>query len=116
LDYIVDSGEKRYYPCPARRGDRPGSIVTTDWPFLPYPCVFLSNNRCRIEEVKPRGGRELSCRLMTASNHDPKGYGKKTAARDWTGSPLLNQLFSVATKNEPQTSKLGSNPGHGRAF
>ena len=116
LDYIIDSGEKRYYLCPARRGDRPGSIVTTDWPLLPYPCVFLSNNRCRIEKVKPRGGRELSCRLMTASNYDLKRYGKKTAARDWTGSPLLNQLFSVAMKNESQTSKLGSNPGHGRAF
>jgi len=116
LDYIIHSGEKRYYLCPARRDDRPGSIVTTDWPFLSSPCVFLSDNRCTIEEVKPRGGRELSCRLMTASNDDLKRYGKKTAARDWTGSSMLNQLFSVAIKNESQNKKLGSNPGHGRTF
>ena len=116
MDYIVDSGEKRYYLCPARRGDRPGRIVTTDWPLLPSPCVFLSNDNCRIEEVKPKGGRELSCRLMNGSNHNLMRYSKKTAARDWTGSPLLNQLFSVAIKNESLTSKLGSNPGHGRAF
>ena len=107
LDYIIDSGEKRYYLCPARGGDRPGSIVTTDWAFLPYPCVFLSNNRCRIEEVKPRGGRGLSCHLMTASDHDLMGYSKKTAARDWTGSPLLNQLLSLAIKNESQAASLG---------
>ena len=103
LDYIVDSSEKRYYLCPARRGDRPGRIVTTDWPFLPSPCVFLSNSGCRIEEVKPRGGRELSCRLMTVSNYNLMGYSKKTAARDWNRSPLLNQLLSVAIKNESQT-------------
>ena len=42
---------------------------------------------------------------MTASNDDLKGYGKKTAARDWTGSPLLNQLFSMAIKNESQTEQ-----------
>jgi len=116
LDYIVHSGEKRYYLCPARRGDRPGRIVTTDWPLLSSPCVFLSNNRCRIDEVKPRGGRELSCRLMTVWNHDLKRYSKKTAARDWSQSTLLNRLFSVAIKNESQTSKLGCNPGPERAF
>jgi hypothetical protein len=53
---------------------------------------------------------------MTASNYDLKRYGKKTAARDWTGSPLLNQLFSMAIENESQTGKLGPNPSHGRAF
>lgn len=105
LDYIVDSEERRYYPCPARKGDGPGRIVTTDWPFLPSPCVFLSNNRCRIEEAKPRGGRELSCRLMTGSNHDLTGYSKKAAVRDWNESPLLIRLLSVAIKNESQAEQ-----------
>jgi hypothetical protein len=50
------------------------------------------------------------------SAYDLKRYGKKTVAKDWTGSPLLNKLFSVAIKKESQTSKFGSNPGHGRAF
>lgn len=103
LDYIVDSSEKRYYLCPARKGDRPGRIVTTEWPFLPSPCIFLSNNRCGIEEVKPRGGRELFCRLMTASNYDMTGYGKNRAASDWNRSPVLNQLLSAAIQNESET-------------
>jgi Fe-S-cluster containining protein len=103
-------------PMPRKERRQTRKNCHKDWPLLSSPCVFLSNNRCTIEEVKPRGGRELSCRLMTASNYDLKGYGKKTAARDWTGSPLLNQLFSVAMKNESQTSMLGSNPGHARAF
>jgi Fe-S-cluster containining protein len=105
LDYVVDSEERRYYLCPARRGDRPGRIVTTDWPFFPSPCVFLSNNRCRIEEVKPRGGRELFCRLMTGLNHDLIGYTKKRATRDWNESPLLIQLLSMAIKKESQAEQ-----------
>jgi Fe-S-cluster containining protein len=100
---------------PARRSDEPRRIVTTDWPFISFPCVFLSNNRCRIEEVKPRGGRELSCHLMTASTNDLIGYGKKTAAGDWTRSPQLNQLLSAAVKNESKASGLRSNASHGRA-
>lgn len=103
MDYVLDSREKRYYLCPARRGDRPGRIVTTDWLLLPSPCVFLSNHRCRIEEVKPKGGREFFCRLMTASDYDLMGYNKKTAARDWNRSPLMNQLLSMAIRNESQT-------------
>lgn len=105
LDYVADSGERHYYLCPARRGDKPGRIVTTDWPFLPSPCIFLSNNRCAIEEVKPRGGREFSCRLMTGSNHDLIRYGKKTAARDWNESSLLIRLLSMTIKNESQARK-----------
>lgn len=103
LDYIVDSSEKRYYLCPARKGDRPGRIVTTEWPFLPSPCIFLSNNRCGIEKVKPMSGRELFCRLMTASNYDRTGYGKNRAASDWNRSPVLNQLLSAAIQNKSET-------------
>ena len=96
MDYVVGTEGRRYYVCPAKRDDRPGRIVTTGWPFLPSSCVFLRNNRCRIEEVKPRGGRDLYCRLMTGSNHDLTGYGKKKAARDWSESPLLIRLVTLA--------------------
>jgi len=108
LDYIVDSSERRYYLCPARKDDRPGRIATTNWSFLHSPCVFLNNNRCGIEEVKPRGGRELFCHLMTASNDDLIGYSKKRAANDWNGSPVLNQLLSAAIHNESETEPVAA--------
>jgi hypothetical protein len=100
----------------ARRGDEPGGIVTTDWHFISFPCVILSNNKYRSEEVKPRGGKELFGRIMTSSNHDLMGYGKKKAGNDWTTSLPLNHLLSMVIKNEPQVSKLGSNPRHRRTF
>ena len=102
-DYVLDSSEKRYYLYPARNGDQLGRIVGTEWPFLPSPCIFLRNNKCGIEEVKPKGGRELFCRLMNASNHNLTGYGKKRAARDWNRSPVLNQVLSAAIQNESET-------------
>jgi hypothetical protein len=103
-------------PCPARRDDEPGGIVTTHRPFLSPHVSFLSNDKYRIEEVKLRGGKELFCRIMTSSNHDLMGYGKKKAANDWTTSLPLNQLLSMVIKNEPQVTKLGSNPRHRRTF
>jgi len=113
LDYVLDSSEKRYYLCPARKDDRPGRIAAKEWTFLPSPCVFLNDIRCEIEEVKPRGGREFFCHLMTTSNYDLIGYSKKRAARDWSMSPVLHQLLLAAIQNESATEPNGGRRLHG---
>jgi len=94
LDYVLRSGKKRYYVCPARVGGGAGTIVPCTWTFADSPCVFLSDSGCAIEQVNPRGGRMFVCRFMTSSKQDHIGYGKKTAAKDWSRSGMLNQLLS----------------------
>jgi Fe-S-cluster containining protein len=103
LDYVLDSSEKHYYLCPARKDDGPRRIVAKEWTFLPSPCIFLNNRRCEIEEVKPRGGREFFCQLMSTSKYDLIRYSKKRAARDWSMSPVLDQLLLAAIQNESAT-------------
>jgi Fe-S-cluster containining protein len=96
LDYDLTSGKRRYYACPARVGDEPGTIVPCTWTLANSPCVFLRDNSCTIEQVKPHGGRVFACRLMTASKRNRIGYGKKKAAKDWSRSRMLDQLMALA--------------------
>ena len=80
---------------------------------MPSPCIFLNNKRCEIEEAKPRGGREYLCLRMTTSNYDLMGYSKKRAARDWSMSPVLDQLLLAAIQNESTTEPNGGRRLHG---
>lgn len=108
LDYVFASGSRHYYVCPARVGEELGAIVASTWTFADSPCVFLRDNSCTVEPVKPRGGRAFLCRLMTGSNHDCIAYGKKTATKDWSRSQILDQLLALATNH---SSYDGKDPG-----
>ncbi len=89
IDYTTTvSGKKYHYLCPARQHERPGRIVKHEWAFSDSPCIFLRENGCVIQKAKPRGGREFFCRLLTHSQQNPIGYGKKAAAYDWNTDPL----------------------------
>jgi len=94
LDYVLVSGQKRYYACPARVGDQPGGIVSSDWTFSDSPCIFLSDNSCKIEQAKPRGGKSFSCFLMTGKRNR-LGFGKRGAAEAWGRSQLLRELLRL---------------------
>ena len=98
LDYVEDSEHGSYYVAPARNGDRAGRIVDAKWTFAESPCIFLQDRRCSIEQVKPKGGREFYCSLITNSNRNLIGYSKKKAAQDWSKSDSLNQLLNLAAK------------------
>jgi hypothetical protein len=105
LDYVFASGSRHYYVCPARVGEEPGTIVASTWTFADSPCVFLRDNSCTVEPVKPRAGRAFLCRLMTGSNRDCIGYGKKTAAKDWSRSQILDQLLALAINHSSYDRK-----------
>jgi hypothetical protein len=98
LDYTDGVGQKRYYICPARKGDETGQLVHSEWAFSDSPCIFLESNECTIEPVKPRGGKEFYCRLMT-SNRNLIGYGKEKASQEWTkrlhGTPQSSWLRTI---------------------
>jgi Fe-S-cluster containining protein len=94
IDYVQRSNERLYYPCPARKGDRRGTIVSSNWTFSDASCIFLISNRCAIEEVKPKGGRTLSCSLMTLDRNQIE-YGKTKAALDWNNNHLLKQMMHI---------------------
>lgn len=93
LDYVLDSGQRRYYVCPARKDDEAGRVVHPEWAFSDSPCVFLRGSECAIEEVKPKGGKTFFCSLMTSENRNLIGYGKKKAAKDWAKGPILDDLL-----------------------
>ena len=93
LDYVFVSGEKRYYACPARASDQPGTIVASAWTFSDSPCVFLRDNICTVEQAKPRGGKSYSCVLMTPKKS--AAFGKMRAEKAWRGSQLLKELLCL---------------------
>jgi len=111
LDYVSVSGKEYYYVCPARKGARPGRIAPLEWTLSSSPCIFLDGNLCAIERVKPRGGREFFCYLVTQSKENVIFYGKERAAMDWRGRRVLSRLLIMAkdqgdTKFVSQLSRL----------
>lgn len=96
LDYVENSGGRSCYVSPARKNDRPGRLVATDWTFADSACIFLRDNKCSIAQVKPKGGREFNCSLMADSKRNLIGYGKKKASQDWSKNDLLNRLVFLA--------------------
>jgi Fe-S-cluster containining protein len=106
LDYVEVQGVKRYFVCPSRRGDQPGTRVKSSWVFSESPCIFLDGTHCSIEEVKPKSGRSFYCGLMTRSNRNFIGYSKKKSASDWANSHVLDALFVLADKaKEERTTR-----------
>lgn len=95
IDYTQEFDTRRYYLCPARSGDVPGRIVPSSWTFSDSPCVFLKSDNCLIEKVKPKGGRTLSCSLMTLGTNQIE-YGKAKAVLDWNNSHFLKQMMPEA--------------------
>jgi hypothetical protein len=98
IDYATVSRKKQYYICPARKAGPIGEVASLEWTFLDSPCIFLVENRCTIQEVKPRGGREFFCRLVGAPNHNAIGYSKKMSAGDWYKSRLLDFLLQLTER------------------
>lgn len=96
LDYVLAYGKKRYYVCPARKNEKAAKIVDWNWTFSGSPCIFLHENKCTIEPVKPRGGRTFVCRLMTFEKTNRVAYGKRTAAKDWGRNEMLKHFLSMA--------------------
>jgi len=96
LDYVDVAGRKQYYLCPARRADKSGTIVKPDWSFSNSPCIFLHGTKCTIQDVKPKGGMEYYCRILTNSDHGFVGYGKKRAASEWARSATLQGFIDLA--------------------
>lgn len=94
IDYVQILDERHYYLCPARQGDTSGTAVHDDWTFSNSPCVFLKSNDCTIEEAKPKGGRTLSCSLMTTGRNEV-GYGKANAVIDWDKNRFLKRMIST---------------------
>lgn len=95
IDYVQESNRRLYYLCAARSGDVPGKMVPSNWTFSESPCVFLKSDSCLIEEVKPKGGRTLSCRLMTLGVNHIR-YGKGKAVLDWNNNHFLKQMLPRA--------------------
>jgi Fe-S-cluster containining protein len=95
LDYAAASGKKHFYVCPARVGDRTASFVDWDWAFASSPCIFLRDDSCAIQPVKPLGGRTFICDLATTTRADGI-FGKRQAAKAWRGSSLLGELLTLA--------------------
>ena len=89
-----EKNEPLYYLSPARKGDIAGSIVPASWSFSDLPCVFLEADSCAIQPVKPKGGRTLSCRLMTLSKNQ-MGYGKKQAVLEWKDNLVMKRLMGM---------------------
>jgi Fe-S-cluster containining protein len=102
LDYVETGGKRQYYVCPARKNDRPGTIVELGWTFSDSSCIFLNGQACSIQEVKPKGGKTLYCSLMMNSNRNLVGYGKVISARDWNRTNILKVLLNVANKYEEE--------------
>ena len=99
IDYVHRSNERLYYPCPARKGDKRGTIVSSNWALSDSPCIFLTSNRCAIEEVKPKGGRTLSCSLMTLGRNQI-GYGKTKATLDWNNNLLKQMIHAIESPSK----------------
>jgi Fe-S-cluster containining protein len=98
LDYVEDFDKRSCYVTPARKNELPGRIVEADWTFAKNPCIFLLNGKCSIEQVKPKGGRDLFCSLMNHFNRNLIGYGKKEAAQDWSRVNTLKHLIALVAK------------------
>jgi len=108
LDYVQTEGRKQYYVCPARKTGVSGIVVNLSWTLSDSPCIFLNEGRCRIQVVKPKGGMNYYCRLLTNGTQGIVGYGKKRAASDWAKSPVLKRLLTAAndssSRSLPDTS------------
>ena len=104
LDYLETSGRRQYYVCPARKNDKPGTIVEPGWTFSDSPCIFLNGRACSIQEVKPKGGKSLYCSLMMNSNRNLIGYGKTNSARDWNQTDTLKALLNLTNKHKKSKS------------
>lgn len=102
LDYVEAAGRRQNYVCPARKADKPGTIVKASWSFSDSPCIFLDGTSCSIQEVKPKGGTAYYCGLLTKPERGVVGYGKKRSARDWTRSEILEELLKLANMKNQQ--------------
>ena len=102
IDYIETQRGKQFYICPARKADKPGTLVEPNWTFSDSPCIFLNGTVCSIQDAKPRGGSAYYCRLLTNSAHGVTGYGKKRSAKDWARRPVLREFLSQANKKSKQ--------------
>jgi Fe-S-cluster containining protein len=102
LDYLETDDERLYYVCPARKDDKPGTIVEPGWTFSDSSCIFLNGRTCSIQEVKPKGGKSLFCSLMLNSSRNLVGYGKTNSARDWNRTDILKVLLNVANEHKEE--------------
>ena len=105
LDYVEKAGLRQYYVSPARKADKPGTMVKPDWTFSESPCIFLNGASCSIQQAKPRGSATYYCSLLTSSGQELVGYSKKKSAADWSTTIVLKELLELAAKN----SRIRSN-------
>lgn len=53
---------KKYIIIPVRKGLQAGILNPPEnWFYLQQPCIFLENNLCTINPVKPKCGKEQEC-------------------------------------------------------
>jgi Fe-S-cluster containining protein len=98
LDYVEGIRERNYYVAPARKNDLTGRIAETGWTFENNACIFLRDRKCSIDRVKPKGGREFYCSLITTLNSNVIGYGKKESVQDWKQTSMLSRLIILAAQ------------------
>ena len=108
LDCVESSQYRNCYVAPARKNSLVGTIVEAGWTFEGSPCIFLQEGKCSIDKVKPKGGREFHCSLMTNTNSNQIGYSKKESAQDWTKTNMISQLITLVEGSEKENTVKSS--------